>query len=90
MKTVRFSQIVEESGRPEPHLLLVEPIKDRALQRAIKAHRVMTIRQETAGKKDYGIVGFAEAVRGQVLIFPRSLKQFSGKRVVGINYDLIG
>jgi hypothetical protein len=32
MKTVRFSKVVEHSGAPETHLVLIDPAKDRALQ----------------------------------------------------------
>src|SRR4051812_9191307 len=88
MKTVRFAEVVAASGRPEVHLLLLEPEKDPALQRAIKAGKVMTIHQATVGHAaDYGTIGF-EKVGGQILIFPKSVKRFEGRRVVGINFEL--
>ena len=88
MKTVRFAAVVAASGKPEIHLLLMEPGKDSQLQRAIKANQVMTIHQSAVGTKaDYGTIGF-EKTLGQFLIFPKSLKRFEDRRVVGINFDL--
>lgn len=85
---MRFSQVVVASGRPEIHLLLTEPRKDRELQRALETKRVMTVHQEVVGTKaDYGTVGY-EKTAGQILIFPKSLKRFSNRRVVGIDFDL--
>jgi hypothetical protein len=90
-KTVRFTQGVERSGRPEVHTLWLPPDKDPELQRAQKAHRVMTIEPGSSGSKaDAGTVGFErDAKLGQFLIFPKSLKPFDGARVVGIKFDLI-
>src|SRR6516165_9595239 len=49
MGTIRFSNIVETAGKPIVHALWIEPAKDSVLQNAIKANRVMTIHQRTAG-----------------------------------------
>jgi hypothetical protein len=88
MKTVRFAEVVASAGRPEVHLLLARPQDDEILQRAIKANRVMTIHQEVVGNKaDYGTTGF-EKTAGQILLFPKSIKRFAGRRVVGVNFDL--
>lgn len=90
MKTVRFSQVVAKSGRPESHFLLTQPKKDRALQSAVKASRVMTIMQSTVGTKaDWGEVGFHQGSGRQYLLFPRSLSAYAGKAVIGIKYDLL-
>jgi hypothetical protein len=90
MKTVRFTSVVEESGRPEVYLLLVDPKKDPEFQQALKADRLMTLHHAPAGgKTDFGEVGYDPGVHGQVLVFPRSLKKFSGARVIGIDYDLL-
>lgn len=88
MKTARFANVVKQAGRPEVHLLLTDPGKDRSLQRALKSHRVMTVHQARAGS-DFGMVGFEKETRGQILVFPKSLKPFAGVRVVGLNYDLL-
>jgi hypothetical protein len=90
VKTTRFSQVVAKSGKPEVYLTLIAPAKDRHLQSAIKAHKVMTLRQDNAGSKvDRGEIGFEEGPERQYLIFPRSLQRFTGQKVVGIKYDLI-
>jgi hypothetical protein len=90
MKTVRFSQVVKKAGKPSTHLQLVPVGKDRALKRAASEDRVMTVSQATVGHSaDYGVVGMDTKLKGQVLIFPRSLAAFSGKHVVGIKYAML-
>jgi hypothetical protein len=90
MKTVRFSQIVEKSGKPDAYILWTDPKKDTEFQRALKQNRVMTVHQETVGAKaDYGTVGFDKKKTGELLLFPKSLKRFEGKKVVGVKYDLL-
>jgi hypothetical protein len=90
MGPVRFSKIVETVGKPSVHLLWMEPAKDRVLQKAINANCVMTIHQYlTDTRSDFGVVGFQKGIPGQILIFPRSLKCFAGRRVVGVKYDLL-
>jgi len=90
MNTVRFSEVVNSSGRPDTHLLLMAPAKDKELQAAIKANRVMTVYQGLGSTKtDYGTIGFAEGSSRQFLLFPKTLKSFEGKRVIGIKYDLL-
>lgn len=89
-KTARFKSVVQKAGQPKIHLALLEPKKDKVLQRAIKAHRVMMVHQETVGTaKDFGTIGFDRKVAGQILVFPKSLEDFAGSRIVGVNYDLI-
>jgi hypothetical protein len=89
-ETIRFSQVVERSGQPEPFTLWVKPEKDRKFQSALKDHRVLTVHQDTVGSKaDYGTVGFTEDSHAQFLIFPKSLKRFEGKRIVGVKYELL-
>ncbi|MDZ4286820.1 MAG: hypothetical protein U0984_02615 [Prosthecobacter sp.] len=89
MKTVRFQSIIAAAGKPRQHLLLSEPAKDRALQKALKEQRVMTVHQSTVGTKaDYGTVGLDAKSHGQILIFLHSLESFAGKRIIAVNYDL--
>jgi len=74
------------------HTLWLPPNKDPELQRAEKAHRVMTIESGApGGKADVGRVGFDpdSARPAQFLIFPKSLKSFEDVRVVGIKFDLV-
>ena len=91
-KTVRFTQVVERSGRPRVHTLWLPPDEDPEFKRARHAHRVMTVEQSPGGgKADFGRVGFDEKHEhgGQFLIFPKSLKSFEGARVVGLKFDLV-
>ena len=91
-KTVRFTNVVERSGRPRAHTLWLAPDKDPELKRALASDRVMTVEQSaTGGKADVGHVGFdVEHSQGaQILIFPKSLKRFEGARVVGVKFDLV-
>ncbi len=68
----------------------MEPAKDRTLQAAVRAHRVMTVAQETVGTKtDRGKIGFHPGRSRQFLVFPKSLRAFAGRDVVGIKYELL-
>lgn len=90
MKTARFAEVVKAGGAPEPYLLWVPAEKDRTFQRAIKEHRIMTIHQEPRGtKKDFGMVGFHQEPSAQWLMFPKSLRRFEDRRIIGINYELM-
>ena len=88
VKTARFAQVVEKAGRPESYTLWQKPLQDRHLQSQIKNHRVMTIQQSDAGT-EFGIVGFKERKGARYLVFPKSLKRSEGKRIIGINWDLV-
>ena len=48
----------------------------------------MTILKTETGI-EFGIVGFKEQKGASYLIFPKSLKRFENKRIVGINWDLV-
>ena len=87
-KTVRFAEIVEKCGSPEVYTLWQKPKTDRHFQSFIKNSRVMTILQSESGT-DFGIVGFRDAKGARYLIFPKSLKRFIDRRVVGINWDTV-
>ena len=88
VKTARFAKVVEKAGKPEVYTLWQKPARDRHLQSEIKNNRVMTIQKSEAGS-EFGIVGFKEKKGASYLIFPKSLKRFENKRIVGINWDLI-
>src|SRR5205809_5639787 len=88
VKTARFAQVVEKAGRPEPYTLWQKPSADRHLQSQIKNNRVMTIQRSQSGS-EFGIVGFKQDKEVSYLVFPKSLKRFENKRVVGINWDLL-
>lgn len=90
MKTVKFSEVVKKCGEPSVYLAWVDPARDKALQRALAGHRVMTLHQELhGGKKDFGSVGFLKDRHAQLLVFPKSLRRFSGRKVIAIDYSLI-
>jgi hypothetical protein len=88
IKTARFSQIIERCGKPQVYTLWQRPSADRHLQSQIKNHRVMTILKSESGT-DFGLVGFKESKEARYVIFPKSLKRFSDKRIVGIDWSLI-
>jgi len=48
----------------------------------------MTIQRNESGT-EFGIVGFKQAKDVRYLVFPKSLKRFENRRVVGINWDLV-
>ncbi len=90
MKTARFASIVEAAGAPSPHPLWLAPENDPALQRAIRDNRVMTVHQNARGtRKDYATVGFDPQPEAQYLFFPKSLRRFRERRIVGIDYALL-
>jgi hypothetical protein len=88
VKTARFAQVVEKSGDPEVYTLWQKPTADRHFQSLIKNHRVMTIQKSEAGS-EFGIVAFKERKGASYLAFPKSLKRFENKRIVGINWELV-
>jgi hypothetical protein len=87
-KTKRFTDVVESAGKPEPYTLWQKPAQDRHLQSEIKNNRVMTVLKTEAGS-EFGLVGFKEKKGAIYLIFPKSLKRFEERRIVGINWDLV-
>ena len=88
IKTARFSQIIESCGKPEVYTLWQKPSADRRLQAQIKKTRVMTILKSESGT-DLGIVGFKESREARYLIFPKSLKRFAERRIIGIDWALV-
>ena len=88
IKTARLSQLVEKCGKPQVYTLWQKPSADRHLQSQIKNHRVMTLLKSESGT-DFGIVGFKESREARHLIFPKSLKRFEEKRIIGIDWALV-
>ena len=87
VKTARFAQVVEKCGKPQVYTLWQKPSTDRHLQAQIKNNRLMTIQKSESGT-DFGIVGFKERKDARYLVFPKSLKRFTDKRIVGIDWAL--
>lgn len=88
VKTVRFAQVVEKAGAPEVYTLWQKPAQDRHLQSQIKNNRVLTVQKSESGT-EFGMVGFKARKGASYLVFPKSLKRFENKRIVGINWKLV-
>jgi len=89
MKKIRFGDLVRKSGRPSTMELWIPPEKNKELQRAIRANRVLTIKRGDVGRqRDVGEIGFRKQPGALYLIFPRALPVADGS-VIGINYDLL-
>lgn len=89
VKTARFANIVKICGNPSPYLAFADPNKDPVFQKAVKTNRVMTVFQEATGHKtDHGEIGFLAGRSRQFLVFPRSLRAFAGRTIIGIKYEL--
>ena len=88
VKSARFAQVVEDCGKPQVYTLWQKPSADRHLQTQIKKNRVITILKSESGT-DFGIVGFKETMEARYLIFPKSLKRFAEKRIIGIDWALV-
>lgn len=90
VKQVRFAKIVEAGGKPEAYLAFSDPDKDPSFMRAAKESRVVTVKQDpTSTRKDFGVVGYVKEKYSTYLIFPKSLREFSGQRVIGIDYGIL-
>ena len=89
VKTARFTDVVERSGRPVVYTLWQKPAADRHFQSLIKNVRVMTIQTSETGT-EFGQVGFHQSKGARFLEFPRSLRRFADRRIVGIKWDLVG
>jgi hypothetical protein len=87
-KTARFAQIVERCGEPITYTLWQKPAQDRHLLLQIKNNRVMTIQKSESGV-EFGVVGFKEHKGASYLVFPKSLKRFENKRIIGIKWKLV-
>jgi hypothetical protein len=89
-KTIRFGDLVRNSGRPEVVALWTDPKRDWQFSKAVRENRVVTvIQQPTSKRKDYGKIGFDQQAFASYLVFPRPLPAANHARVIGINYELI-
>ena len=88
VKTVRFAEVVEQCGEPEVYTLWQKPAADRRFQSLLKNHRVMTIQQTESGT-DFGVADFCERKGARFLVFPKSLRRFADRRIVGIKWELV-
>jgi hypothetical protein len=88
VKTARFALVVEKCGKPQVYTLWQKPSADRHLQSQMKNNRVMTILKSDSGT-DFGVIGLKESKESRYLIFPKSLKRFADKRIIGIDWTLV-
>ena len=88
VKTARFADVVEKCGAPEVYTLWQKPRSDPRFQSLLKNHRIMTIQHTDAGT-DFGVVQFVERKGARFLAFPKSLRRFADRRIVGINWELV-
>ena len=88
VKTARFAQLIEKCDNPHVYTLWQKPAADRHLQAQIKNNRVVTILKSESGT-DFGMVGFKQRKGATYLLFPKSLKRFADKRIVGIDWSLV-
>jgi hypothetical protein len=90
MKTIRFGDLVRQAGRPTTIELWIPPDRNKELQRAIRANRVLTVKHRNTGnQRDKGTIGFHQQREAIYLIFPRALPKTGRAPVIGINYDLL-
>jgi hypothetical protein len=88
--TVRFSKLLEESGKPHPITPWGDAHHNQSFMKAVKEHRVVTLKQETTAKaKDFGKVGFLQEPYVSHLVFPKPLKAEPDVHVVSLKYDLL-
>jgi hypothetical protein len=89
-KEIRFTDLVDRAGKPEPVSLWSDPKQDRAFMKAVRDDRVVTlIQQPFIKKKDFGEIGYHQDPRAAYLIFPKPLPKGEASHVVGIKYELM-
>jgi hypothetical protein len=88
VKTARFAAIVEACGAPQVYTLWRAPEKDRHLQAQLRQNRVMSVQRSESGS-EFGWVGLSREKDAIHLVFPKSLKHFADRRIVGIRWDLV-
>ena len=89
-KIARFKDLVAKCGTPEAYTPWVNPKRDPRFQAAWRENRVLTVHQNVASHgKDFGVVGFHREHNAAYLLFPKPLKEFEGRKIVGIAYDAV-
>ena len=88
VKTARFGEVVEHCGKPQSYTLWRKPSEDARLKKLLAQNHIMTIHHQNGGA-DFGDVGLHEQKGATYLAFPKSLRPFQGKRIVGIKCDLV-
>lgn len=87
---IRFSKLIQKSGKPETITLWTKPRDNPAFMKAINENRVVTVFQKPTGtKKDFGMIGFHQKKFAAYLVFPKPLPQLGEVHVIGIKYELL-
>jgi hypothetical protein len=87
VKSARFAEVVEKCGEPQTYTVWQKSPNDSQLKKLLAQNRIMTVRRGAGA--DFGEVGFHEAKSTIYLHFPKSLKRYTGQRIVGIKWDLV-
>src|ERR1700743_523497 len=89
-KEIRFSQLVQKSGKPETMILWTQPKEKPSFMKAVRENRVVTVFQKPNGtKKDFGAIGFHQEKFGTYLVFPKKLAKLEDTHIIGIKYELL-
>lgn len=89
-KTIRFTELVKKSGKPQTVALWTKPKDNPSFLKAVRENRVLTVIQKPTGtQKDFAVIGFAQERFALYMVFPKSLPKVSDSHVVGINYQLV-
>src|SRR5258705_9937293 len=88
--TIRFAQLIKDSGTPQVVTLWSKAEDDPVLQQAIRDNRILSVEQPRAeAKKDVGEIGFHPGANVLYLLFPKPLPTEADARIVGIKYDVV-
>ena len=72
-KTVRFTKLVSDAGKPEPYTLWQDPARDRDFQKALREDRLVTVmRQPASTKCDAAVVGYLKKPNALFMIFRKA------------------
>jgi hypothetical protein len=87
-KTVRLIKVVQACGTPSLYLPF-DPEHDKAFKNAVANKQVATIKPSPFGKAPFASVGYTLQKNVTILVFPKTLSEFAGMRIVGIDYSLV-
>src|ERR1700761_2924395 len=89
-KEIRFSKLVQTSGKPETVALWTKPKDNPDFMKAVEENRVITVFQKpNGGKKDFGAFGFHQEKFASYLVFPKKLPKLEDTQIIGIKYELL-
>ena len=80
-KAIRFSELIQKSGRPYAATLWTDPTRDPAFHKAVKENRVVTVKKETV-EKDLHLTLF---VAGDVFLIP----VYENGKLFGVRHNAV-